>query len=322
MSAAPMSCLGFKIGYNSFQVMSLDSILLQSRRRGDSFMTLSSILSLIVLSLSPFVMERQPVLAETTLVQADSQKAENEPKLSREEMRQFLLKAKVIAFKRSSEGVTRPYRLTLSDGRITHDGGFQTIDVHKNVETLSDGRVEINFRDSYHYNIAAYELAKLMGLQSMMPVTVERKWEGKTGSLTWWIKKKMNEKERLQKGLHPPDPEAWNNQMFRKRVFANLVGDSDQNITNILIGENWEIYMIDFSRAFRLQDELVETDLVRCDRRLMERMRQLDADAIKRAVKSHLNKAEIQAVLKRRDKLIAHFEKLAAQEGENEVFYE
>jgi len=35
--------------------------------------------------------------------------------------------------------------------------------------------------DSYKYNIAAYALAELLGMEDMLPVYVERKWEGKYG---------------------------------------------------------------------------------------------------------------------------------------------
>jgi len=247
--------------------------------------------------------------------------AQAKPGLEEEEMRQFLLTAKVIAAKRSSKGVTRPYRLTLSDGRLTQDAGFQSIDVRKSRETMSDGTVEVNFRDSYHFNIAAFEIARLVGLGPMMPVTVERKWEGKTGSLTWWPKVVMDEKDRREKDLRSPDAEAWNRQMYRKRVFANLAGDRDPNLTNVLIDENWKIYMIDFTRAFRLVDEIEESDLERCDRLLLEELRGLDRASIERAVRHHLNRLEVDAVLKRRDKIVAHFEQLVARQGEDAVLY-
>jgi hypothetical protein len=253
---------------------------------------------------------------------SDAQAVPASPILSEEEMRHFLLTAKVIAAKTTSKGITRPSRLTLSDGRITQDAAFQPVDVKKNTETLASGGTEINFRDSYHFNIAAYELAKLLGLEQMMPVTVERKWEGKTGSLSWWLKVKMDERDRFEKNIQPPDVEAWNRQMHRKRVFAHLVYDTDPNLTNILIGENWEIYMIDFTRGFRLREDLGNArELVQCDRLLLEHLRKLDAGKVKLAVQTHLTQAEVDSLMKRRDKIVAHFEKLVAQKGESEVLY-
>jgi len=52
------------------------------------------------------------------------------------------------------------------------------------------------------------------------------------------------------------DADAWNNQMYKIRVFDQLVSDSDPNLTNVRIGENWKIWRVDFSRAFRLNKEL------------------------------------------------------------------
>ena len=35
---------------------------------------------------------------------------------------------------------------------------------------------ELGFVDSYKYNIAAYRLAELLGIDDIMPVYVERNW--------------------------------------------------------------------------------------------------------------------------------------------------
>src|SRR5512143_1286343 len=90
---------------------------------------------------------------------------------------EFLRTAQVIKSKQSDVGVTNPFRLTLSDGTVTHDGNFQAVDINKTRENFSGGRVEYNFKDSYKYNIAAYQLAKLIGMDDMVPVTVERRWD-------------------------------------------------------------------------------------------------------------------------------------------------
>ena len=44
--------------------------------------------------------------------------------------------------------------------------------------------------------------------------------------------------------------------MYKIRVFDQLVYDTDPNLTNVLIGEDWKIWRIDFSRAFRLDKNL------------------------------------------------------------------
>jgi hypothetical protein len=247
--------------------------------------------------------------------------AADEQGLTKEQIKQFLLTAKVVGSKVSSKGITHPARLTLSDGTITHDASFQVIDEHKAIKELGIGS-EINFVDSYKYNIAAYQLAELIGMDDMLPVYVERKWQGHTGSLSWWLPVKMDEAERYKQKLAAPDVDAWNNQMYKIRVFDQLVADTDPNLTNVLIGENWEIWRIDFSRAFRLNKDVKNPkDLVRCDRQLLEKLKALDGDVFKEKTKLYLTKDEASAVMARRDKIVAQFQKMIVEKGEKEVLY-
>jgi hypothetical protein len=249
--------------------------------------------------------------------------AADEPTLTKEQIKQFLLTAKVVHHEVTKKGITHTSRLTLSDGTITHDASFQPIDEHKPRMVLSSGAVEMNFVDSYKYNIAAYALAELVGMDDMLPVYVERKWGGQVGSLSWWLPVKMDEAERVKQKLEPPDADAWNNQMYKIRVFDQLVSDSDPNLTNVLIGENWQIWRIDFSRAFRTSKDLKDPskNLVRCDRQLLEKLKVLDGNALTEKTKNYLTKDEVKGVMARRDKIVAYFQKLIAEKGENEVLY-
>jgi hypothetical protein len=248
--------------------------------------------------------------------------AADEPTLTKEQIKQFLLTAKVVHSQEAKKGITHTLRLTLSDGTITHDASFQPIDVHKPKEELRSG-IQLNFVDSYKYNIAAYALAELIGMDDMLPVYVERKWGGNVGSLSWWLPVKMDEAERLNQKLTPPDADAWNNQMYKIRVFDQLVSDSDPNLTNVLIGENWQIWRIDFTRAFRLSKDLKDPskNLLHCDRQLLEKLKVLDGNVLTEKTKNYLTKDEVKAVMARRDKIVAYFQKLIAEKGENEVLY-
>jgi hypothetical protein len=247
--------------------------------------------------------------------------AADEPTLSKEQIKQFLMTAKVVGSKSASKGITGTSRLTLSDGTVTHDASFQGIDEHKPVKQLAMG-TELNFVDSYKYNIAAYALAELIGMDDMLPVYVERKWKGQAGSLSWWLPAKMDEAERHKQKLTAPDADAWNNQMYKIRVFDQLVSDSDPNLTNVLIGENWQIWRIDFTRAFRANKDVKEPkDLVRCDRQLLEKLKALDANALTEKTKNYLTKDQVKEVMARRDKIVAQFQKMIAEKGENEVLY-
>jgi len=246
--------------------------------------------------------------------------------LSTDQIRVFLKDARVIRTRTTAKGVTLPKRLTLSDGNIEHDAVFQAIDEHKMVMSLGGGgrqtTTELNFVDSYKYNIAAYEVARLLGLDHMMPVYVERKWGGQVGSISWFVPSLMDESERLKKKIQPPNPTEWNQQMYRMRLFSSLVRDTDRNLTNVLITHQWKVMMIDFTRAFRLQPELMhQKDLAKIDRNLLAKMESLTRDEVKAATKDFLLPAELDAMMKRRDLLVAHFKKLIGELGEEKVLY-
>jgi hypothetical protein len=246
----------------------------------------------------------------------------NEPNLTDEQKKEFLLHAKVIASKQGGKGITHPWKLTLTDGTITHDASFQPVDEHTFKKEFEDGHTEYNFVDSYHYNIASYELACMLGMNDMVPPYVERKWNGQTGSLSWWIPWKWDEAMRHEQGLRAPDPDAWNKQMYKIRVFDELVYDTDPNLTNVLITEDWKIWRIDFTRAFRQFNSLLDPkDLVMCDRQLLEKLKALNFDEVYARTRPHLNKAEVKALLARRDKIVNTFQKLVAQKGEGAVLY-
>ena len=59
--------------------------------------------------------------------------ATDEPTLTKEQIKQFLLTAKVVKSVQSKKGITNPWRLTLTDVTVTHDASFQSIDEHRSM---------------------------------------------------------------------------------------------------------------------------------------------------------------------------------------------
>ena len=242
------------------------------------------------------------------------------PALTADEIREFLLTAEVIAAEQTGKGTTQPWRLTLSDGTFTHDAHFQSVDRNEGARRFGN-RYERNFIDSYRYNCAAYMLAELVGLGHMMPVTVEREWDGKTGSLAWWVDDVMfDEQTRQETRQWPTDMERWSAQMARMLIFAELVKDTDRNQGNIVYTSDWTLHMIDFTRAFRPGDELQRPgELTRIDRAFFERLQALTKDAVEERVGEYLRGNEIDAVLERRDAIVDHITQRIETMGENSV---
>ena len=96
----------------------------------------------------------------------------------------FLRDARIVGMKPIGVGVTKPMKVTLSDGERTHHAVWKSIDeVRHGVVKGRNGGFQAAFKDSYKYEIAAYELDKMLGFD-LVPPTVEREIDGKKkGSL-------------------------------------------------------------------------------------------------------------------------------------------
>jgi hypothetical protein len=235
----------------------------------------------------------------------------------------FLLNARVVKAHLVSTGKTGTWRLTLDEGEIEHDASFQSIDERAPFKSFADGTMEVHFVDSYRYNIAAYRLAGLIGLGDMVPVSVERSWRAMTGAFTWWIDDvAMDENTMIERGLKPPDPVAWSQQIYCVRIFAQLVYDMDRNRSNLLITKDWKLWMIDFSRAFRRWEKLRSTEgLLRCDRELFSALGSLSEAELHDHLDDCLSSVEIQGVLSRARLLVEYFQRLIDEQGEAVVLY-
>jgi hypothetical protein len=247
--------------------------------------------------------------------------------LTPDEQRVFLSQAKVIASRPAGKGITGSLRLTLSDGVVTHDAGFQAIDDRLSVAERAQGKRragEANFVDSYKYNIAAYEIARLVGVDDMMPVTVERRWRTKVGSLTWWIDDVlMDEGEREKSNTRPPDSIAFSRQRQRMVIFAELVRDMDRNKGNMIYTKTWRLMMIDFSRAFRLDHALRLPETVQqCDRTLYQKLQALTEADIRRVADTYLTDQEIEGVMARRHLIVSRLDELIKTRGESSVLFD
>jgi hypothetical protein len=239
---------------------------------------------------------------------------------------EFLRTAKIVAWRPIGRGVTGARRLTLSDGRVTHDAAFQSVDERSSTEDLRQGRRRAGerlFVDSYRYNIAAYQLATLLGLAHMMPVTIERMVDGRRGALSWWVDDiLMDETEREAKNEQSPSGLTLNHKRQRMFVFAELVYDTDRNKGNVLYTKNWDVVMIDFTRAFRLHHTLRAVDgLEICDRHLFVRLQQLTPTDLERVTGEWLTDPEREAIMKRRDLIVARLQQLIRERGEARVLY-
>lgn len=226
------------------------------------------------------------------------------------EQETFLATARVAKVRGVKAGITGTRRATLTAGELAHDASVQSVD-----ESLarfeSARRVEFNFRDYWGFNVAAYRLGVLLGLENIPP-SVARRFDARPAAFTWWVDDVlMDERARVSAEVTPPDRADWTLQIHVMRLFDELIANTDRNQGNMLIDRTWKIWLIDHSRAFRVNDTLrVPSTIRRCERSVFARLKALTPAAVDDELGEYLTGAERKALLKRRDRIVERIEAL------------
>ena len=234
----------------------------------------------------------------------------------------FLTKARIVSTRPIGEGVTRPFLVTLDLDGVPGKAVFKSIDERKaGVTTLADGSSEIDFQDSWQTEIAGYIFDRMLGL-GMVPATVRRRVDGKVGSVQWFVEGMIPESERLEKKLSPPNSDEWSEQIYKVRLFDELISNADRHLKNIQVTKDFQIRLIDHSRTFRVNRSLKNPNsLEKFSRSLLERIGRLDKKEMQKQLGEYLTGAQIERVLQRRDAIVELAKKRVAEKGEAAVLY-
>lgn len=233
----------------------------------------------------------------------------------------FLRTATVVSKKPLGAGTTLVKKVLLEKDGVRAHAVFRDVDEEKQMAAMANGLTEMYFRDSYIMECAAYELSRLLGLNNVPPVVL-RKIDGVDGSLQIWVEHAVTEAEKRRRKMTPPDVMRWSHQVYTVRIFDNLIYNTDRNLGNTLIDEQWNLWMIDHTRAFRRQSDLrLPKEIMQCERGLLQKLRAMNEDVVRERMKPFLRKFEIDSLLKRRDKLVAHLEKMIAERGAEKVLF-
>ncbi len=195
------------------------------------------------------------------------------------------------------------------------------------------GRVK-GFQESWKWEIAAYRIDKLLGL-NMVPVTVERRFRGDLGSCQLWIEETVTLKKQKEEDIKKPSYKVypWNLSLFKQRAWDNLIYNTDRHLNQYLCTQDWRMLLIDHSRSFAtskasvrklIYDEKYKEGpflMKQLPHTLYENIKTLTAAKIKGVVGDYLTEKEIEAVLLRRELIVAWVEKRIAELGEDEVLY-
>lgn len=240
------------------------------------------------------------------------------------ELEEFLSKASIGKASGTPKGVTRPTKMALSRNGVKANAIFHEINEEKRFAQLTGGETVTDFRDSFYFQVAGYKIARMVGLQNVPP-SVKRSFGGRTGSMTMWVEGMITDESRRLQKREPSgdDADKWERYMATMRVWDALIFNFDRNQGNILVDDKWNVWFIDHTRAFRRSTDIAKhlSNIGRCERGLYEKMKSLTRAQLDKEVKTFLRPPEIDALLKRRDMIVAQLERLAAERGEDKVFF-
>ncbi len=241
---------------------------------------------------------------------------------------EFLRTAEIVNAEPIGEGVTKPFKLTL------RKDGVEMAAAWKNPKGL-----QLGYLEGWQYEIAAYRLDKLIGL-NMIPPAVERDFQSKPGALVLWAKNKYSLLKVTENNIPIPAEakDRVDNMKYLARAWDSLIANEDRTQQNVLYTEDWRTIIFDHSRAFRSTGEFAQRLMFgrdgiktmasgspilfrRLPRWFVEKIKGLTYDSIRGAVGDTLTDTEIRAVLVRRDLILKEVAGMIAEQGQAAVLY-
>lgn len=242
------------------------------------------------------------------------------PFQSDEQVLEFLRTAEIESIEGIELGVTNPRQVVLQKDGVRMRAALRDYE-----ETFTarrfDGVFYARLRDSYLFDVAAYETARLLGLNNVPPVVL-RRVGGDQVSVQAWLEGGLMESDRIAGDAAPPSALRFRQQTQDMRAFDTLIGNVDRNTGNILYDEDGDFWLIDHSRAFQRDDDTRYLDRVTgISRSLFVRLQQLERDELMERLSPPLTPSEVDWMLRRRDKLVAHINRLIEERGEEAVLF-
>ena len=161
--------------------------------------------------------------------------------------------------------------------------------------------------DCYKYELAAYELSKLLNLR-IVPPAVHRTVNGTQGSLQIMVEGCISLQDYPE--IENVDSDRFHSQMLDILVFDNLVywqtGRDDINEDILYHPDDGRICRVDFAKAFAPEHKLLgkAREVFQCSQALYTALVQLKNEAIFAKLTGFLNEDEINAVIARKQLLI------------------
>lgn len=215
----------------------------------------------------------------------------------------WLAEAEVVGIEELDAGITEPQRVTLRKDGVELRAVFKQLSTDFGAVSRKEA---LDISDRFQFEIAAYRLDRLLGLD-MVPVTVPRTIDDRKGVLQFWVDGAINLRQMLEQKLEPAGWCAASDQYNLMNVFDVLVHNTDRTQENALFTRDWTLVLIDHSRAFATyakNPRLLYLEKPRLTPALAARLQALDRPALEQALGPWLHRRQIDAILKRRDRLL------------------
>jgi len=227
--------------------------------------------------------------------------------MSTTELENFLATATVTSMKRTKLGITKPHKISLKKNNIEIKALFKTYSNYSTYHRKGPRSREINTADRFEYDITAYKLGQLLGL-NMIPATVIRKINGKTGAVVFWIENALVYKHIHANKLKELDGCHYKKQHSIMYVFDILIYNDDRNMGNLLYTtDDCRLWLIDHSRTFRMKNGIskyLPNNKIRLSEEFAQKLRRLNYQLLEEHIGEFLNKYQINYILKRRDLIL------------------
>ena len=238
-----------------------------------------------------------------------------------DEILEFMRTAEIVDIRDLGIGVTRPRLAVLERDGVRMRAIFHDVAIERERIWINE-RFYMHFKDHWRSQIAAYRVARLLGLDNVPP-TVERQIDRVRGSLQAWIENGMSDTDRVEGKIQPPNYRRFLQDRRVMRVFDNLIYNDDRNTGNVVIGPEWKYWMVDHTRAFQQDSDLRDPDQVsQIELHFWQRLQALTEEEVRAAVSDHLDGQEIEALMQRHEKLVDLIEELIDKRGEAAVIFD
>lgn len=234
----------------------------------------------------------------------------------------YLQEARIVSSKTVGVGINGIQKVLLEKDGLRVHAAFRDVRDRKRNVRLQDGRFHISFSDDCIFEVAAYRLSSILGIKAVPPA-VERTIQRSKGTLQIWVENAMMQSEYVQQRPKVNSARERIRQHQMLYLFDSLISNDDRNAGNLLWDSNGKLWMIDHTRAFRWDSEAPRLERIRmCDRAVFQRLKEVGDDVIESELKGVLSRRELSSLLKRRQQIVEHLERLIAEKGEEDVLFE